>query len=107
MAKLVCINLNQECQLNSDENLLDAFEKVHVDLPQGCRSGSCGVCVIEVIKGEQELVPANQVERNTLERLYSKHLLKKTPLRLACRSQLKKDSTSSETIIIKSNLINL
>lgn len=107
MAKLTCTNLNQHCELAPDENILDAFEKINIDLPQGCRSGSCGVCVVEIIQGQQELAPANQIELNTLERLYSVHMLAEVPLRLACRAQLKKNNISKSDIIIKSNLINL
>lgn len=103
MTKITCTKLKQSAEIHLKENILDAFEKIQMLLPQGCRSGSCGVCVVEVIEGCEHLIPAGQIELNTLSRLYSEELSRGKKLRLACRSQINNEQTSKE-IKIKSSI---
>ncbi len=105
MPKITCTTLKKSSTLEKNENILDAFEKIKTELPSGCRSGTCGVCVVEIVEGGAALTPANQIEINTLNRLYPEQIKAKTPLRLACRAQL--NEKKSCEIIIKSNLVNL
>lgn len=105
MAKISCITLRKNSTIEKNENILDAFEKCQIELPQGCRSGTCGVCVVEILQGEEALTPASQIELNTLSRLYHHKIKAQVNLRLACRAQLK--DTNYPEIILKSNLVDL
>jgi ferredoxin len=105
MTKISCLTLKKSTTLETQDNILDAFEKVSIDLPSGCRAGSCGVCAVEILKGDDQLTPMNSVEKNTLMRLYPEALQNHRKLRLACRAQRAIGKNSE--IEIKSNLVDL
>ena len=48
--------------------LLDRLESKGLRMPFGCRSGSCGACLVLVKSGAESLSPVDAVERDTLER---------------------------------------
>ncbi|MBS1984734.1 MAG: (2Fe-2S)-binding protein [Bdellovibrionales bacterium] len=64
-------------------DLLGAAEDVGGKLPFGCRSGSCGACLVEVIQGRDALGAPDPVEQDTLSRCEGPH-----GSRLACRAHL-------------------
>lgn len=109
MADISCLNLGKKAIQENKDTILDAFDKINVELPNGCRSGSCGVCVIEVLSGSEQLSPISSIEQNTLQRLYPEALQRQAQLRLACRAQLIAPSGIDKKveIKIKSNLVDL
>lgn len=48
--------------------LLDAALAQGVDLPHGCRSGACGACAVDVVRGCEALAAPDPIEADTLER---------------------------------------
>ncbi len=105
MIEISCKSLNKNSTLALQENILDAFEKISLELPSGCRSGSCGVCVVEILEGQEQLTLMTSIEKNTLERLYPEAIKFGRKLRLACRAQLAVNKNIP--IKIQSNLVDL
>ena len=105
MNKIYCSQIQKTSTLEEEENILDAFDKIGVFLPSGCRSGSCGVCVVEIIQGYDQLTPSNTVEKNTLSRLYPEAAREHRTLRLACRAKRSKNHNAD--IEIKTGLVDL
>lgn len=82
--------------VNSDHPILDLSEAQGVNLPHGCRSGSCGSCRIEIIKGMDLLSERSFLEQDTLERHHDE-----PSIRLSCRTRLKETSKSEGVLIFK------
>jgi ferredoxin len=78
-------------EINNEEILYDSLSERGHELPHGCLSGSCGACRIEVLEGNENLVPAGIVESNTIESLQTEFPEVKRPIRLACRARVKGD----------------
>ena len=65
------------------ERLLDAFDEARARVAFGCRSATCGICLVEVLEGEAFLAPPDPVERIALEEMGA------SPReRLSCRASL-------------------
>ena len=62
-------------------SLLDAALEQGVDLPHGCRSGTCGACAVEILEGTENLVAPDPIEADSLERFRMRDCE-----RLACRA---------------------
>lgn len=92
MTLIYCENIFKKAEISLKENILEAFDKLPFELPQGCRSGSCGVCAVEIIKGQENFTPALSIEQNTIERLFSEKVKEGKIIRLACRATLAKNS---------------
>jgi len=65
------------------ERLLDACDEAEVPLPSACRSADCGVCLVDVARGEDALEPAGANELALLGRLASP-----ATHRLACQLRI-------------------
>jgi ferredoxin len=79
---------------NNQESLLEWIETKSQIISYGCRVGSCGTCMVEVISGAENLQEMTPQEEDTLSRM------RKSPLcRLACRARLKDDA--SGVIVLK------
>ena len=50
--KVFFANSWKEAACSAEESLLDAAEKVGVEIDSSCRAGTCGTCVATVLKGE-------------------------------------------------------
>lgn len=50
-----------EFSVDAQENLLNAALKARINLPHGCKSGSCGACKCKVTHGEIELEEYNKI----------------------------------------------
>jgi ferredoxin len=42
----------QHCHCDEDSFILDAAEAVDIELPWGCRAGTCGSCAARLVSGE-------------------------------------------------------
>lgn len=62
MAKITIQNLNKSAEIpDGDLTILQAGEKAGVDMEFGCRDCSCGTCVVEVVRGMENLsIPTDQ-----------------------------------------------
>lgn len=75
---------SQEYQVTpSNRSLLESLEAQKAKLSFGCRSGSCGACIVTVSEGNKLLSPADPMETDTLSRCANG-----ASSRLACRAQL-------------------
>lgn len=92
MSMINCENLFKKAEINPHENILEAFDKLPFELPQGCRSGSCGVCAVHIKSGAEFLSPALSIEKNTLDRLFPSTIKDGKIIRLACRATLIKET---------------
>lgn len=57
MAKVrfVGTNINKVIEIKKGALILDASLSSNIDLPFGCRYGSCHACIVEVIKGIENI----------------------------------------------------
>ena len=75
---------NKEFELNKGDEIREACNEAGI--PFGCEDGQCGVCMIEVKKGEELLNDVNEKETDLgLEASDKKH-------RLACQCRIKENS---------------
>ncbi|HEX7667111.1 MAG TPA: 2Fe-2S iron-sulfur cluster-binding protein [Polyangiaceae bacterium] len=66
-------------------SLADLCDAVDAPIPFSCRSANCGTCRIEILEGEDELLPVKDEELDVLDIFQiapPKH-------RLGCQSQMK------------------
>lgn len=87
MAIIKFLKSNKNYQVRSGIDLIKAAE-IHPDMPIkfGCRNGQCGVCAVEIAKGEENLTKQSQDERELLRK---KGL--SLSFRLACQCALNGD----------------
>lgn len=76
-------------ELPHGAHLSDAAELQLAGLVFGCRAGMCGICVIDVVKGLQNLDAPDDGERGFLEALGYPEPTR----RLACQCRLRGDVT--------------
>jgi CDP-4-dehydro-6-deoxyglucose reductase len=60
MTKIVIKPDNISFDVESNETILDAALKQNLNLPHGCKSGTCGACKCKVISGDLRLEPYNK-----------------------------------------------
>ncbi len=65
------------------ESLLEWSEAKSDAIAYGCRNGSCGTCMVEVVEGEDLLEAKTPQEEDTLSRI-----AKSPQSRLACRARI-------------------
>ena len=58
----------ERCECSEDLYLLDSAEEQGIELPWGCRAGSCGSCAALLVEGQVELEEQNVLEEEHLER---------------------------------------
>lgn len=77
---------SEHFQIRNDStlSLIELIQEAGVASPYGCLVGSCGTCVVEVIQGEEFMVPRTQIEEDTLSRVTPEV----SATRLICRATL-------------------
>ncbi|MEK6897906.1 MAG: 2Fe-2S iron-sulfur cluster-binding protein [Nanoarchaeota archaeon] len=85
MAKLINNKTGEAKEVQNNEKIKTAAEEMGVLF--GCEDGICGTCMIDVVKGEENLSELTQAEKD-LER-DKKH-------RLACQCKIKKGDVRIE-----------
>ncbi len=60
MATLRFINTGEEIELEDESPIAQACEEAGV--PFACTEGVCGTCIVEVVKGHENLTAATQAE---------------------------------------------
>ena len=58
----------ERCECNEDRFLLESAEEQGIELPWGCRGGSCGSCAALLVEGQVELEEQSALEEAHLER---------------------------------------
>ncbi len=56
------------CECSEDRFLLESAEEQGIELPWGCRAGSCGSCAALLVEGQVELEEQSVLEEAHLER---------------------------------------
>lgn len=79
MAKIISTKTNKEKEVFDNEPIQKACEKLGI--PFQCEDGICGTCMIDIVKGEENLSELTEKEKD-LDR-DKKH-------RLACQCKIKK-----------------
>ena len=93
MFKLTLMPQNLEVLLPANSSLTELEFELHRQdsIPFGCRSGACGACVIEVVRGAKALGARASSEANFLVRLG----FDGEQFRLACQCRLEGDAVVS------------
>lgn len=85
-------------KINIGENLLTALDQQGLKLISGCCAGSCGVCKIEILKGDEYLDNPSSDELETIaftvknyERKHGESSLTGKKIRLACVAKVTSD----------------
>lgn len=88
---------SSELQVKSgkDAAILDLCEDEGVNLPYGCRSGSCGSCRVQIVAGAELLTECSYLEQDTLERHHDTD-----DIRLACRACLKAQASQPAQALV-------
>lgn len=91
-----CIEFEvQSSKIKDSFSLLDICETFgKVELPFGCRSGTCGSCRVEILAGDTLLKSPGAMEQDTLKRCQDSDVI-----RLSCRAHL--DSEKEGVLEIK------
>ena len=80
MAKIIFENLSSKVvEVPDNSSIREACEKEGV--PMGCSEGVCGMCVLEILEGGENLYPPNQAEKDFFGDVGSE--------RLACQLRIK------------------
>lgn len=79
MAKIISVKTNEEKKIQNNKAIRKACEELGI--PFSCNNGTCGTCIIDIVKGEENLSELTEQEK-VLER-DKKH-------RLACQCKIKK-----------------
>jgi|TARA_Y100000310_G_scaffold344468_1_gene457396 ferredoxin len=78
MAKIISAKNNEEESLKDGEAIWDSCEKLGV--PFNCDNGICGTCMIDIVKGENNLLELTEEEKD---------LGRDKKHRLACQAKIK------------------
>ncbi len=81
-----------ELPIGEDLAILDLCDIQNLELPHGCRSGSCGTCRVKVTSGAELLKQRSFLEHDTLD--YYKD---SEDIRLACRAKINADAATCQT----------
>jgi 2Fe-2S ferredoxin len=85
------LGLQVECR--ESESLFAAAQRAGVPIPTACVGrGTCGLCRVRVLEGEQRLSPMTALEKKHLGNTYFV-----TKLRLTCQTQVRVPSPSQAT----------
>ncbi|MFQ5481339.1 MAG: 2Fe-2S iron-sulfur cluster-binding protein [Nitrospinaceae bacterium] len=85
MAKVVFVPDSATHECDDGTQLIDLCEELDVSLKFGCTEGTCGVCELTVVKGQNNLSPATEEERDYL---YEEDL--EAGMRLGCQLRVKR-----------------
>lgn len=72
---------NKATQLLADETILEASERIGVDIDYSCRVGTCGVCIAKLLSGEVSMEVEDGLEPED----------KEAGMILTCQAKAKKD----------------
>lgn len=67
MPKVTVLPANVSAEIEVGELLLDAGEKAGVEMEAGCFNCSCGTCVVEVVRGGEQLEAPTPEELDVLD----------------------------------------
>lgn len=67
MPKVTILPAEVVCEASPGDTLLDAGEKAGVEMEAGCFNCTCGTCVVEVVKGGDNLQPPDDEELDVLD----------------------------------------
>jgi ferredoxin len=87
MNKIIFLPSNAEADCAANENIFEAAKRIGVGIPTACNgSGTCGLCRVQIISGEECLNNQTKAEISHLGNVY--YINKK---RLSCQSKFIKD----------------
>lgn len=79
--------LNKTLRVSKGENLFHSLRNQQIALASSCKGdGICGKCVVQIIKGAENLSPITDLER----KLHEKYQLK-SDQRIACQCEVHGD----------------
>jgi len=58
----------ERCECGEDQLILDRAEEEGIELPWGCRAGSCGSCTARLVAGRVDLEEQGALDDEHLER---------------------------------------
>ena len=67
MPQLTLKSCNLVLDVRVGTALVDIADRHETDLEFGCRDGVCGTCIVNVLRGAENLSPVSVDERDTLE----------------------------------------
>ncbi|MFH1246952.1 MAG: 2Fe-2S iron-sulfur cluster-binding protein [Candidatus Micrarchaeota archaeon] len=67
MAKVTFKNDNLTVEVPAGKSLREVCDENGVSIPFGCGNGVCGTCLSTVLKGKDNLEPAEDGEKQTVE----------------------------------------
>ena len=67
MAKVTFKNDNLTVDVPAGKSIKDVCDENACSIPFGCRNGVCGTCLSTITKGKENLKPAEENEKMTLE----------------------------------------
>ncbi len=67
MAKVTFKNDNFSVDVPAGKNIKEVADENASSIPFGCRNGVCGTCLSTITKGKNNLKPAEENEKATLE----------------------------------------
>jgi ferredoxin len=89
---------DKKAEVNQGQLIFDELESQNIQLPHGCLAGSCGVCRIEILEGENNLSPQSTVETDTILAIKKNYhetnraeLVTNKCIRLSCRARVMGD----------------
>ena len=95
MPRVSLTDTNKHFDVNEGAVIYDALSDQGEELAHGCLSGSCGVCRIEVVSGQENLQEAGFIEKDTIAAIVTEYTEKfgseKTAgktIRLSCRAKV-------------------
>lgn len=87
MSKITFLPDNVEVEAFTGETIFDAANRIDVDIPTACNGmGNCGLCVVKIITGKENISPTNNIELSHLGNTF--YITQK---RLSCQCICEKD----------------
>jgi ferredoxin len=95
MATVTFLPLGVRGDLAPDESLFELGRRLEVPIATACvGKGTCGLCRVKVLSGEDTLTPVNETERRHLGNVYFL-----TKRRLSC--QMRAANPAGEAIVVE------
>ncbi len=67
MAKVKFLNDGLEVEVPPGKSIKEVCDENGASIPFGCRNGVCGTCLSTILKGKNNLFPAEEGEKQTIE----------------------------------------
>ena len=81
-------NTDQVALVARGTRIVEAAEKIGANMVFGCRENDCGDCMVDVLKGTENLSPPSVLETSLLKQKFAK-----SSNRLACQAMILGDVT--------------